>query len=76
MLTLKSVTTQLCRWEFLVFSGNFETELTVEEDLPNGSVVFRLVTSSFMRQFEGRWQVTAARTSCVSNLWEHALQNK
>ncbi|KAK9905740.1 hypothetical protein WJX75_005449 [Coccomyxa subellipsoidea] len=49
---------QLCRWEFLVFSGNFETELTVEEDLPNGSVVFRLVTSSFMRQFEGRWQVS------------------
>lgn len=49
---------QVCRWEFLVFSGTFETKLTVEEDLPIGTVVFHLVSSSFMRQFEGRWQVS------------------
>lgn len=53
---------QLCRWEFLVFSGTFETRLGVEEDLPRGSVVFRLVSSSFMRQFEGRWQVRISST--------------
>ncbi|BDA47163.1 hypothetical protein COCOBI_10-0080 [Coccomyxa sp. Obi] len=49
---------QVCRWEFLVFSGTFETKLTVEENLPSGTVVFHLVSSSFMKQFEGRWQVS------------------
>ncbi len=52
---------QVCRWEFLVFSGTFETKLMVEEDLPCGTVVFHLVSSSFMRHFEGRWQVCKAR---------------
>lgn len=54
---------KVCRWEFLVFSGTFETELTVEEDVAGGSVVFSLVSSSFMRHFEGRWQVRQAYTT-------------
>ena len=48
---------QTCRWEFLVFSGTFDTHLTVEEDKPAGRVVFNLVSSAFMRSFQGRWQV-------------------
>lgn len=48
---------QTCRWEFLVFSGTFDTHLTVEEDRPAGRVVFNLVNSAFMRSFQGLWQV-------------------
>jgi hypothetical protein len=47
----------VCRWEFLVFSGTFETQLTVDEDRKAGTVVFNLVSSTFMRHFQGRWQV-------------------
>ncbi len=50
---------QTCRWEFLVFSGTFDTALTVEEDHAAGRVVFNLVSSSFMRSFQGAWQVSA-----------------
>ena len=51
---------QTCRWEFLVFSGTFDTHLTVEEDRPAGRVVFNLAAprgSAFMRSFQGLWQV-------------------
>lgn len=40
-----------------MFSGTFDTRLTIEEDRPRGSVVFNLVDSSFMRSFQGAWQV-------------------
>ncbi|KAK9824396.1 hypothetical protein WJX72_009979 [[Myrmecia] bisecta] len=49
---------QLCRWEFLIFSGTFKTLLSVAEDPVAGRLVFSLVNSSFMRDFEGRWQIT------------------
>ena len=48
---------QKCKWEFLVFSGSFDTQLAVSEDPEAGSLVFRQLQSSFMRDFEGRWQV-------------------
>ena len=48
---------QTCRWEFLVFSGTFETKLTVHEARQHGEVVFNLISSSFMRQFQGAWKV-------------------
>ena len=50
---------QTCRWEFLVFSGNFEMRLTVHEARQHGEVVFNLISSSFMRQFQGAWKVCA-----------------
>ncbi|CAL5224922.1 g7688 [Coccomyxa viridis] len=50
---------QTCRWEFLVFSGTFETRLTVHEARQHGEVVFNLISSSFMRQFQGAWKVTS-----------------
>lgn len=48
---------QICRWEFLVFSGTFETRLTVHEAREHGEVVFNLISSSFMQQFQGAWKV-------------------
>jgi hypothetical protein len=50
---------QKCRWEFLVFSGSFDTTLTVDEEPGAGRLVFRQLQSSFMRDFEGRWQARA-----------------
>ena len=52
----------MCRWEFLVFSGSFETHLTVDENMDRDEVVFNLVSSSFMKQFQGRWQVRTSYT--------------
>ena len=58
---------QVCRWEFLIFSGLFKLVLSVhaEEGSPR-SLVFRLVRSSFMRSMEGRWQACGLRTFCPS----------
>ena len=53
---------QTCRWEFLVFSGTFETKLTVHEARQHGEVVFNLISSSFMRQFQGAWKVRMTHT--------------
>ncbi|KAK9832595.1 hypothetical protein WJX81_002087 [Elliptochloris bilobata] len=50
---------QKCRWEFLAFSGSFDTQLAVSEEAAAGRLVFRQLQSSFMRNFEGRWQVDA-----------------
>ena len=60
------VCTQTCRWEFLVFSGTFETRLTVHEARQHGEVVFNLISSSFMRQFQGAWKVCTLRISWSS----------
>ena len=48
---------QICRWEFLAFSGTFKTLLNVHEERDAGRVVFSLIKSSFMKDFEGQWQV-------------------
>lgn len=48
---------QICRWEFLAFSGTFKTLLNVDEERDAGRVVFSLIKSSFMKDFEGQWQV-------------------
>jgi hypothetical protein len=44
----------------LTFSGTFDVLLDVTEEQLNGLLVFRLVASSFMKDFEGRWQVCPA----------------
>lgn len=49
---------QICRWEFLAFSGTFKTLLNVDEKPDAGRVVFSLIKSSFMKDFEGQWQLT------------------
>jgi len=48
---------QMCRWQFLAFSGVFETQLSVTEHPAELLLVFSLLESSFMRDFEGRWTV-------------------
>ncbi|GLI66429.1 hypothetical protein VaNZ11_010227 [Volvox africanus] len=48
---------QTCRWKFLAFSGTFRVRLGVQEDPDNGTLLFSLVHSNFMRDFEGRWAV-------------------
>lgn len=52
---------QVCRWEFLIFSGLFKLVLSVHsgEGGPR-CLVFRLVRSSFMRAMEGRWQASSS----------------
>lgn len=59
--------TQACRWQFLAFSGTFDVQLAVQEDADAMLLVFRLVRSSFMNDFEGRWQVRV-RISCMGGL--------
>ncbi|EFJ41841.1 hypothetical protein VOLCADRAFT_107511 [Volvox carteri f. nagariensis] len=51
---------QSCRWKFLAFSGTFKVQLGVSEDLDSGTLLFSLVQSNFMRDFEGRWTVRPA----------------
>ena len=48
---------QDCKWEFLVFSGNFGAELSVREDRQRANLTFSLIKSSFMNSFVGQWQV-------------------
>jgi len=48
---------QDCKWEFLIFSGKFRAELGVKEDLQRRCLTFSLITSTFMKNFVGRWQV-------------------
>jgi len=48
---------QDCKWEFLIFSGKFRAELGVKEDLQRRCLTFSLITSTFMKNFVGRWQI-------------------
>ncbi len=48
---------QACGWSFLGFSGTFDISLNVTEEPAQRLLVFRLHESSFMADFEGRWQV-------------------
>jgi hypothetical protein len=58
---------QACSWRFLAFSGSFNVHLAVEEDAAARALVFKLIKSSFMRDFEGRWLVTPAPSSSSSS---------
>ncbi|GLC36665.1 hypothetical protein PLESTB_000128000 [Pleodorina starrii] len=59
---------QSCRWKFLAFSGTFRVHLGVLEDPDSGTLLFSLVQSNFMRDFEGRWAVrpTEAATAAAT----------
>ncbi|GIL58294.1 hypothetical protein Vafri_13370 [Volvox africanus] len=66
-----------CRWKFLGFSGTFRVRLGVQEDPDSGTLLFNLVHSNFMRDFEGRWAVrptqappSAAASAARSHLEE------
>jgi hypothetical protein len=48
---------QACKWSFLAFKGTFSVALNVNEEAVDRLLVFRLQESSFMKDFEGRWQV-------------------
>jgi hypothetical protein len=48
---------QACKWQFLAFKGTFNVHLNVMEAPQDRLLVFTLAESSFMRDFEGRWQV-------------------
>jgi hypothetical protein len=52
-----SSTLQFGKWQFLTFSGTFDVTLDVTEEPGSRLLVFRLVRSTFMEDFEGRWQV-------------------
>ena len=41
----------------MAFSGTFKTLLNVHEERDAHKVVFSLIKSSFMKDFEGQWQV-------------------
>lgn len=57
---------QDCKWEFLIFSGKFKTELSVKEDIDKGCLTFNLIASSFMKHFVGQWQVIAIQgITCI-----------
>ena len=52
---------QDCKWQFLMFSGTFETSLFMTEERGANRLSFNLAKPSmFMRSFQGRWQVTCA----------------
>lgn len=68
--------TQACSWRFLAFSGSFNVHLSVDEDSTARSLVFRLVKSSFMRDFEGRWQVSPTPGGAGRARIEHVLAVK
>jgi hypothetical protein len=57
---------QACKWQFLAFKGTFNVHLNVHEAPEDRLLVFTLAESSFMRDFEGRWQVrgTQQGTPC------------
>jgi hypothetical protein len=63
---------QGCKWQFLVFGGEFKVDFTVSEQSEQLKLSFCLLESSFMQAFEGRWQVrpAAGGQGCVV---EHQL---
>lgn len=69
---------QICRWEFLAFSGTFKTLLNVDEERDAGRLVFSLIKSSFMKDFEGQWQVRHLICNCkvvliLSDIMQHCM---
>mmetsp|Transcript_9215 Transcript_9215/g.22807 ORF Transcript_9215/g.22807 Transcript_9215/m.22807 type:complete len:253 (-) Transcript_9215:34-792(-) len=57
---------QKCSWNFLAFSGTFTARMAVTEDADSRTLVFNLIHSSFMRDFEGRWAVKSLLTGSGS----------
>ncbi len=74
-LPLLHLAAQKAGWRFLAFSGSFECRLAVDEDAEARSLVFTLLQSSFMRDFEGRWSVNEEHVEGVGPavLVEHQL---
>lgn len=48
---------QACQWQVSGLKGNFNVTLNVDEQPSARQLVFTLQESSFMNDFEGRWQV-------------------
>ena len=40
-----------------MFNGTFQNVLSVNEAAASHSLLFKLVSSTFLKDFEGRWQV-------------------
>lgn len=63
---------QSCSWRFLLLKGAFDVHMRVHESPELGSLRFTMRESTFMRSFEGRWQVIPeGPASCVV---EHELR--
>lgn len=61
VLGLAAAILQAGKWQFLFFKGTFDVRLHVEEASEDRTITFTLAESTFMRNFEGRWQVGASR---------------
>lgn len=68
---------QTCSWRFTLFSGQFDCRIRVEQRQENeGSsglnpqLQFKLIKSSFMKDFEGSWKVSKEGNGVVV---EHLL---
>jgi hypothetical protein len=49
---------QGCIWRFLWFQGTFQMNLLVSQDPHSYRVTFRLLESSFLRDFRGCWNIS------------------
>ncbi|KAF5835125.1 hypothetical protein DUNSADRAFT_7844 [Dunaliella salina] len=70
--------TQVCKWTFSVFSGSFTLKLAVDKNPAQRCIAFTILESSFMKGFEGRWQVSRLEGSEQGEtcLVEHELSMK
>lgn len=50
---------QVVRWKVLLFSGTFNYQLNVAHDPVENTVIFRMLSSSFMTACEGTWKLVA-----------------
>jgi hypothetical protein len=53
-----------CWWPAAAIIGTFDVRLNVVEVPEDKTIVFTLAESTFMRNFDGRWQVGHAGTLC------------
>lgn len=70
VLGLAAAILQAGKWQFLFFKGTFDVRLHVVEAPEDRTITFTLAESTFMKNFEGRWQVGA---SCLNIC--HAMHN-
>lgn len=50
---------QVVRWKVLLFSGTFNYQLNVAHDPVENTVIFRMLSSSFMSACEGTWKLVS-----------------
>eukprot|EP01025_Chloroclados_australasicus_P000193 TRINITY_DN10094_c0_g1_i2.p1 TRINITY_DN10094_c0_g1~~TRINITY_DN10094_c0_g1_i2.p1 ORF type:complete len:230 (-),score=11.57 TRINITY_DN10094_c0_g1_i2:357-1046(-) len=53
----KIILNQVCRWEFLLLSGTFETVFLMNEFKDDYKLVFEAIKSPFMKSMTGSWKI-------------------